>query len=79
MLVIGVTVFLLYKNNGKPELEPQLAKTEQQPADLQPGSIDKAVLTLTDGSTIILDQAKDGALATQDNSAILKQEEAVGL
>lgn len=45
-----------------------------QPQDLQPGSIDKAILTLDDGSTIILDQARDGKLASQGASEITKHD-----
>jgi ferric-dicitrate binding protein FerR (iron transport regulator) len=44
-----------------------------QPQDLKPGSIDKAILTLEDGSTIILDQARDGKLASQGSSEVTKQ------
>ncbi|MGI8637223.1 MAG: FecR family protein [Segetibacter sp.] len=39
--------------------------------DIPPGS-DKAILQLADGSTIVLDDANDGALAQQGNSKVIK-------
>lgn len=54
---------------------PQLAKTilPVPAADILPGG-NKAVLTLADGSTIILDSAANGILGTQGNMKIEKLE-----
>lgn len=72
LLAVATAAFLLYKNNSE-QKDPVIAAGPATLQDLQPGSVDKAMLTLADGSTIILDQAKDGTLATQDNSDIIKQ------
>ena len=45
--------------------------TAQINVDLEPGS-EKAVLTLSDGSTVILDTAGNGLLARQSNTDIIK-------
>jgi ferric-dicitrate binding protein FerR (iron transport regulator) len=45
--------------------------SKQYKTDIQPGG-NKALLTLADGSTIILDSAQNGALSTQGNIRIIK-------
>jgi len=61
-----------YFNSGT---EKQIATTETQEQrfknDVAPGG-NKAVLTLSDGSQIILDSAKNGTLTQQGNTKILK-------
>jgi transmembrane sensor len=46
-------------------------KAAPSPTDIQPGS-NKAVLTLADGSNIVLDSARTGRLTQQGNSQVLK-------
>ncbi|MEO9021462.1 MAG: FecR domain-containing protein [Ginsengibacter sp.] len=68
MLSIGA-YFLL-----KPEFQSQISKAENirmDKNDVTPGG-NKAVLTLADGSTIILDSAQNGTITTQGNIKILK-------
>jgi ferric-dicitrate binding protein FerR (iron transport regulator) len=60
----------------KPKNIKQISKTENRPNnddqnDIAPGK-NVAVLTLADGSSIILDSSHNGTLATQGNSRILK-------
>ncbi len=70
MLLLSVGLFF-FKNN---ETHQQLAKVEQTPGlinDLTPGG-NKAILTLGNGQTIILDSAGNGILSTEDGSAVMK-------
>jgi transmembrane sensor len=70
VLVAATGLSFLLLNNEKPETGvASVNKTFQ--TEIGPGS-DKAVLTLADGSTIVLDEAKNGALAQQGNAKIVK-------
>ena len=71
--VILIAGFAWYSFKGSSTDKPKEEIALYQPQDLQPGSPDKAILTLADGSTIVLDQAKDGKLASQGNTDIIKQ------
>jgi len=66
LIATAATVFLLSRSGNK----PSLAGTEQA-VQLIPGG-NKAILTLADGSTIVLDNAANGSLAQQGNMKILK-------
>lgn len=65
LLVVGVGLF--YKSRS-PKTMPQQAKLTH---DVAPGG-DKATLTLADGSTITLDNARNGVLAKQGNCEVDK-------
>lgn len=69
VLMMGVGTYFLLRPSG------QKTTTTTQTADLirtiQPGG-NKAVLTLADGSTILLDSVHTGAIAQQGNARILK-------
>ncbi len=66
-LIIAVSGFLSQKKSGvQSALNPVAAQT-----DVQPGN-NKAVLTLADGSSILLDSSLNGKLAIQGNTEILK-------
>lgn len=70
LVIISATVFILYTTNaGKTEAE--IAKVAAVPNDVEPGG-EKAILTLADGSTIILDNAGDGKIAQQGHMQIVK-------
>ncbi len=70
LLVAATGLSFLLLNNKKPEDGiASVNKTIQ--TEIGPGS-DKAVLTLADGSTIVLDEAKNGALAQQGNAKVVK-------
>lgn len=56
------------KTSGTAEQLSDIIKTEK---DIMPGG-NKAVLTLSDGSYIILDSAQNGKLAQQDNANVIK-------
>ncbi len=69
-LVVATTIVFSITNNQK-EIYTQTNK-QQPKQDRLPGG-DKAVLTLSDGSTIILDSAGNGVLAKQGNTSIVKK------
>jgi len=69
LLLVGV--FAIYKLTGNSKAEQPIAKVENTKQDIAPGG-NKAILTLADGSTIILDNAANGNLAEQGNSKIVK-------
>ncbi len=70
IIIAGAGLYLLLTNRTNDRRD--IAKTIQN--DVPPGS-NKAVLTLADGSTIILDSAADGQLAQQGNAKISKTNE----
>jgi ferric-dicitrate binding protein FerR (iron transport regulator) len=70
--MLSISVYFLFK----PKPEYQISKTENVQSDknkndVGPGT-NKAILTLANGSSIILDSAANGTLTTQGNSKILK-------
>lgn len=71
-LLVLLTIYFIDRNNTTTANYEALAAADQA-KDAAPGR-DQAVLTLADGSTIILDEARNGALATQGNSQISKQD-----
>lgn len=66
VLVAGLVYFLVTKKEASQSLAGGSKKTGNT---IQPGG-DKAVLTLTDGSTIILDSANGGIIASQGSSKV---------
>jgi len=65
--------FLTKNTTRKPEEKAPVASTR---TDVEPGG-NKAVLTLADGTRIVLDNAENGSLARQGSTAILKQQDLV--
>ncbi|MBO9571906.1 MAG: FecR family protein [Chitinophagaceae bacterium] len=72
LLIIGISTYL-WNRSTKTE-ESKTVKTETKKKDILPGG-QRALLTLADGSTIILDSAANGQLAIQGNSKIVKLED----
>jgi transmembrane sensor len=70
LLLLGVFAIYRFQNN-KPSKTAQLASVTILKNDVAPGG-NKATLTLANGTTIILDNAHSGALATQGNTQVLK-------
>ena len=70
VLLLGA--FALYKTVSK-NISPQqeIVKTNTEKQDIAPGG-NKAILTLADGSQIILDSAANGNLASQGNTKLIK-------
>ena len=73
--VVGLLVtgaFLWLNNNSKQTVSNTQANNKKYKNDIQPGG-NKAVLTLADGSTIVLDDAKNGVLTHQGNTKVTKE------
>lgn len=70
IIILGVGAYL-YINNQKEK--PSVTQTDPHPVnnDVAPGG-NRAILTLADGSKIILDSAKSGELAKEENATITK-------
>jgi len=65
-------LFWMNRSTNPPKATVVQEKPKSQPAnDVQPGG-NKAILTLGNGATIILDSAHNGALAQQGNTQVVK-------
>ncbi len=69
-ILVFITAGTLYWMNRSTQPDMAVRQPIQQ-QDIQPGG-DKAVLTLADGTTVQLDNSKNGMLAIQGNATILK-------
>ncbi len=70
---IAFSTFLWFNNNNnaKQPIVKTKSNTKNYSNDVDPGG-NKAVLTLADGSSVVLDDARNGALAQQGNTKIIK-------
>jgi ferric-dicitrate binding protein FerR (iron transport regulator) len=74
VIVVGGGTYLLLQqeSSSKPAtIASNKEQTKQKSGDLAPGG-NKAVLTLGDGSTILLDDAKNGTLTQQGSARVVK-------
>lgn len=71
ILVAGTVTWMLVKKAPEPQGQQPLAQ-QTTPLDIAPGG-NKAQLTLSDGTVILLDSAADGTLAQQGNVQVVKQ------
>ena len=69
--VLLVSAFLFFNKIGSKEIVKAEVNNQRFKNDVPPGG-DKALLTLADGSTIVLDEAQNGTLAQQGNSKVIK-------
>jgi ferric-dicitrate binding protein FerR (iron transport regulator) len=69
LLVVGVSYW--FGGDSKKVIAKTESKKKVLKNDVLPGG-DKAVLTLADGSTIVLDEAQNGDLALQGNTKVIK-------
>jgi len=72
--VIGLllmSAFLLSNKVGKKEIVTGGVNNQRFKDDVSPGG-DKAILTLADGSAVVLDEAQNGTLAQQGSSKVIK-------
>lgn len=73
LIVVGLgTVAYLWTNNKKIE-QPLVSENKQLQTDLPPGG-ERAVLTLADGTEIVLDNAANGNIAQQGNATVIKSD-----
>jgi len=71
ILAVGTTIFFIAK--PKKTLTAEVTVKKQTLNDVPPGG-NRAVLTLADGSSIVLDSAHNGSLAQQGSTKILKMD-----
>lgn len=69
VVIVSTVVYLQY--NPDNNIQSQTADIIQPQHDVEPGG-EKAVLTLADGSTIVLDNATDGKIAQQGHMQVIK-------
>lgn len=69
LIICGIGAYFYTTRNKKED--PAVSQTRPKAEDKLPGS-NKALLTLSDGTTIVLDSAANGAIAQQGNAAIVK-------
>jgi hypothetical protein len=74
VIVVTISAYL-YKhyNSNEASLEPVVNKTRPVNTDITPGG-NKALLTLADGKQIVLENAKSGLLAQEENTTIKKED-----
>jgi transmembrane sensor len=70
LFIISMGTFYLLRDNKKTELALETKQTEK-PESIEPGG-DRAVLTLADGTQIILDTAGNGSLAEEGGIKVIK-------
>ncbi len=72
LLALGVGAFWLFNHRATKDIDPPAGQPPAQ-ADILPGG-NKAVLTLADGSQIMLDSAANGNIARQGAVEVLKKD-----
>ncbi|MEO6837935.1 MAG: FecR family protein [Ginsengibacter sp.] len=70
VLVAGLSYLYLSKNENK-EVRGNVAKNTIPQNDIAPGG-NKAILTLANGSSIVLDSVENGTLTQQDSAKVVK-------
>ncbi|MGN6494351.1 MAG: FecR family protein [Agriterribacter sp.] len=70
-LILIASLFYLIYSGGSTALPQQNAITVTSVDEIKPGG-NKAVLTLADGTTVVLDSSANGTLGTQGNTNIIK-------
>jgi transmembrane sensor len=71
LAVLAFSPFLWFKDNAAPKMVTSVVIAKPLKNDVKPGG-NKATLTLADGSIITLDDKKNGSLADQGNTKIIK-------
>jgi transmembrane sensor len=74
VLVLGISYYVYTIKRTDQTAVVTNTGIKKTPQDIAPGG-NKAVLTLADGSTIILDSAKNGVIAEQDKTAVSKTQD----
>jgi hypothetical protein len=72
--LILLSAFLLFNRNTSKGTVNAKVNEQRFKNDVLPGS-DKAILTLADGSTVVLDEVQNGTLAQQGSSKVIKEVE----
>lgn len=69
IVVLGACAYLFFQQHRQ---QPMANHNKHFPADIQPGR-DGAILTLSDGSQMVLDSLGNGLIATQSSTQVLLQ------
>jgi len=69
--LLGLGALVWFRSDPKKEIAHTQFQNKSYKNDVAPGG-DKAILKLADGSTIVLDDAQNGALAQQGNTKVIK-------
>lgn len=72
VLLVFLSVYFIYNSNRKQPALTQIVTQQQRFKNDVPPGTDKAILTLADGSTIVLDDEDNGTLSTQGSTKVLK-------
>lgn len=70
-VILLITATVLYKSVRPAKQTQRVVQSSTATHDVAPGG-NKAILTLADGSSIVLDEAGNGKLATQGNANVVK-------
>lgn len=70
-LLLSVAVYFGLQDHSVPAPIVQNTESNHEKKEIAPGT-DKAVLTLANGQTVILDEADDGSVAQQGNTKVIK-------
>src|SRR5258708_9576846 len=70
-ILFGTAVYLLFFSKSQKQIAVTQTQQQRYKNDAAPGS-NKAILTLGNGSTILLDSAQNGMIAQQGNSKVMK-------
>ena len=70
-ILCGAGVYLLFSNGSQKQIATIQTQQQRFKNDVSPGD-NRAILTLGNGSTIILDSARNGIIARQGNSKVMK-------
>jgi transmembrane sensor len=71
VLLLGTATLFYLQRKPSVDVTQAVAKSSLKNNDIPPGG-NKATLTLSDGSTIVLNDVKDGKLTTQGNTTVIK-------
>lgn len=75
VLIALSIVWIREAKRGQPD--KQVAIVNQSNANDIPPGVNKAILTLADNSTVVLNDVKEGTIAAQGNTSVVKQDSAV--
>ncbi|MBX2925500.1 MAG: FecR domain-containing protein [Chitinophagaceae bacterium] len=71
VMILSVTYYFLFDNGKQAAIQQTTIAQQGEITDIAPGG-EKALLTLSDGTTIVLDSASSGMLASQGNTRVIK-------
>ena len=73
VVIAGTAIYISTRVSNKRDIAKTPTTIKTNTNDVQPGT-EKAVLTLADGSKVILDNTTNGTIATQGNTVVIKED-----